>query len=707
MYQDYFPYDSLRPYQDAMLDAVYGAVRKGDHGVLMIDAPTGSGKTSCISAALAAASGKIVVAVRTVSQIDIYLDEINKIWSKTRHQPEITYMVGKGKMCPLAKEFWGESVYTGCSKLRDKTKIFMSSKLKESLGRVYDPSKDRNIPHEPPEYRTFCPYYLMSREAFDLNGTPHFRPSGLLLDLVDDLRTEIRSPDKLVNECREVCPYEAMSISAKGSDLVVLNYSHLFSPDFQEIIFDWLELDRDNLTLFIDEAHNLGDAVRSLNSRIITMRAIDLAQREVEKYEEHMGQAKLDESQFEASSRVRGVNTVKVILPRLRKYIESRQSRMQEGEELMDSDLFREFLYQDFGDIDQVISDATEVVVTIADMKLAESDRENLQGDLEPSLAQVLLFLRDVELAERDFSYQRKIVLSGTGEKKRTWLEVNNIDPSTMIRRVTDNINATVMLSGTLSPLDAYELYFLGEPGRAKMIGLPNPFPPDNRLLMVAERATTQMGKRDDAQNRREITEHLETIIECVPGNVAIFFTSYMMMNQYKEICLVAARRARKKLYLEPRGADEVPEILDEFFRAGRRTGAVLMGVSGGKLAEGIDYKGQALNGVAVVGLPLGFYNDIQREVNAYYMKKYGPDKGMLIAYTLPAINRGLQAAGRVIRGTSEKGVILLCDRRFGEGGRGGAKSFLPTWIQKELITTDASKSRMLVEAKEKEWARS
>jgi DNA excision repair protein ERCC-2 len=72
VYLDYFPYQSLRPYQDRMLDSVYETIRKGGHGVLMIDAPTGCGKTSCISAALAAAPGKVVVAVRTVSQISIY-----------------------------------------------------------------------------------------------------------------------------------------------------------------------------------------------------------------------------------------------------------------------------------------------------------------------------------------------------------------------------------------------------------------------------------------------------------------------------------------------------------------------------------------------------------------------------------------------------------------------------------------------------------
>ena len=706
MYLDYFPYESLRPYQDAMLDDVYGTVRDGDHAVLMIDAPTGSGKTSCISAALAAAPGKIAVAVRTVSQIDVYLDEIQKIWSKTRHRPTITYMVGKQKMCPIADEFSGESVYAGCSRLREWTKRRMIARLGEVGGKFYDPSQDRNSPSSVPGYRTFCPYYMMSREVFELQGKPHFRHSGVILDLVDDLRTGIRSPDKFLKECKEVCPYEVMSLSAKGSDLVILNYSHLFSPEFQEIIFDWLEMDRESLTLFVDEAHNLGDAVRALNSRVLSMRMIDLAEKEVEKYKQSMGQARLEESSLDASSRLRGIEVINTLLPRLRKYIQSRLSRMQEGEELLDADLFREFLYRGFDDVEEALSAATEVAVMVAELELAEGDRENLQGDIEPSLALVLLFLNDVEMAERDLAYQRKITVSGIGDQKRAWLEVNNIDPAPLIRRVTDNINATVMLSGTLSPLDAYELYFLGEKERAKKISLPNPFPSENRLLMVAKTATTQLEKRDEAGNRREITEHIEAVIEEVPGNVAVFFTSYSMMSQYEKICKATARRVGKMLYSEPRNAEDVPDILDDFFKAGKRRGAVLLGVSGGKLAEGIDYKGEALNGVAVVGLPLGFYNEIQRETNQYYVRKYGQKKGMLIAYTLPAINRGLQAAGRVIRDASERGVILFCDRRFREGGRGGVVSFLPKWIQEELIVTDAKKSRAIIRARVAEWER-
>jgi DNA excision repair protein ERCC-2 len=379
---------------------------------------------------------------------------------------------------------------------------------------------------------------------------------------------------------------------------------------------------------------------------------------------------------------------------------------MQEGEALMDADLFRTFLYDGIENRDEALSYFSDVAVAVAELKLAEGDKENLQGDIQPNLAMVLLFLRDVEQAEEDQSYLRKIVVTGNGDKKWVRLEVNKIDPAPVIRRITDNVNATVMLSGTLSPLNAYELYCLGEMGRAKLVSLPNPFPKENRLLLAAEKASSQLDVREDADNRREMIGHIESLIECVPGNVAVFFTSYPMMNNYREVCLASARKAKKMLCVEPRSSEEVPDLLEEFFGLGRKGGGVLLGVCGGKLAEGIDYKGEALNGVAVVGLPLGAYDEIQREINAYYTRKYGKAEGMLIAYTLPAINRGLQAAGRVIRAESERGVLLFCDRRFSGDGLGGVKQFLPDWVQQELIVVSATKGRELIKAKEAEWSR-
>ena len=58
-----------------------------------------------------------------------------------------------------------------------------------------------------------------------------------------------------------------------------MNYSDLFAPDFQDIIFEWLEMESERVTLIIDEAHNLGDAIRAMNSRLLSMRMIDLAKK--------------------------------------------------------------------------------------------------------------------------------------------------------------------------------------------------------------------------------------------------------------------------------------------------------------------------------------------------------------------------------------------------------------------------------------------
>jgi DNA excision repair protein ERCC-2 len=686
-----------------MLDAVYEVVSKGEHGVLMIDAPTGTGKTSCISSVLAAAPGKTIVAVRTVSQIDIYIEEIGKIWARTRHRPEIAYMVGKQKICPLDGEFRGESVYAGCSRLKEWTKNYVSSRIGKSEARIYDPALD-NIPEEEPGYRTFCPYYLRSREGFDLNGTVHFRRSGLALDVVEGLKKTITPPSELLDSCQGICPYEIQSLYAKNCDIVIMNYSHLFSPDSQDIIFQWLEMESEKVTLIIDEAHNLGDGVRAMNSRILSMRMIDLAEREVEKFEGSLGQARLDETREGATWRREGIRVIRMLLPRLKKFLQSKQERMQEGEALLDADLFRTFLYNGLHDIDESLSNFSDVAVAVADLNLAESDRENLQGEIQPSLALVLLYLMDVESAEKDPSYQRKIIVTGSGGKRFAHLEVNNIDPATNIRRVTDNINATIMFSGTFSPLEAYELYCLGEENRATKLSLPNPFPKENRLIMATKKATTQLDMREDADNREELSEHIRSIIECVPGSVAIFFTSYPMMNNYRQVCLTSCKKAGKKLCVEPRGSEEVPSFLQEFFSLAGRGGGVLTGVCGGKLAEGIDYKGEALNGVAVVGLPLATYDEIQKEINGYYTRKYGRSKGMLIAYTLPAVNRGLQAAGRVIRSESERGVILFCDRRFGDSGQGSVSEFLPDWVKEDMILVDAKEGREMIIKKIADW---
>ena len=79
--------------------------------------------------------------------------------------------------------------------------------------------------------------------------------------------------------------------------------------------------------------------------------------------------------------------------------------------------------------------------------------------------------------------------------------------------------------------------------------------------------------------------------------------------------------------------------------------------------SEGIDYLGDMLNGVIVIGVGLphvGGYNDAAKE---YYDQKLG--QGFDFAYTYPGFAKVVQAVGRVIRSEEDYGVAILIDDRF------------------------------------------
>ncbi|MCK4270228.1 MAG: ATP-dependent DNA helicase, partial [Methanogenium sp.] len=120
----------------------------------------------------------------------------------------------------------------------------------------------------------------------------------------------------------------------------------------------------------------------------------------------------------------------------------------------------------------------------------------------------------------------------------------------------------------------------------------------------------------------------------------------------------------------------------------------ILFGVCGGKWSEGLDYRGDLLNGAFVIGFPLAPFNDVRKMVIDYFKKKFGAE-GEFISYTLPAINKAVQALGRVIRTPKDHGILLLGDTRFTEKR---VWEGLPPWMQAEMkecnITTFKSSVR-------------
>jgi DNA excision repair protein ERCC-2 len=67
---------------------------------------------------------------------------------------------------------------------------------------------------------------------------------------------------------------------------------------------------------------------------------------------------------------------------------------------------------------------------------------------------------------------------------------------------------------------------------------------------------------------------------------------------------------------------------------------------------------------VVIVGVGLPGISLEKELIRDYYETALGA--GFEFAYMYPGINRVLQAAGRVIRSESDRGVVLLIDQRFG-----------------------------------------
>ena len=83
----------------------------------------------------------------------------------------------------------------------------------------------------------------------------------------------------------------------------------------------------------------------------------------------------------------------------------------------------------------------------------------------------------------------------------------------------------------------------------------------------------------------------------------------------------------------------------------------------GGIFGEGIDLTGEKLIGVIVVGTGIPQVGPERELLKDFFDEKNGC--GFDYAYRYPGMNKVQQAAGRVIRTTSDRGVILLLDERF------------------------------------------
>ena len=104
--------------------------------------------------------------------------------------------------------------------------------------------------------------------------------------------------------------------------------------------------------------------------------------------------------------------------------------------------------------------------------------------------------------------------------------------------------------------------------------------------------------------------------------------------------------------------------LVAEFKGRVKDKGAIFLGVQGGRTSEGVDFPGDQMNSVVVVGVPYAEPTPRVKAQIEYYEKCFA-GRGREYGYLLPAMKKASQAAGRPVRTLEDKGAIVFLDYRY------------------------------------------
>jgi DNA excision repair protein ERCC-2 len=215
-------------------------------------------------------------------------------------------------------------------------------------------------------------------------------------------------------------------------------------------------------------------------------------------------------------------------------------------------------------------------------------------------------------------------------------------------------------MSATLTPPEAIRRVLGLEAGRTSEISLPPPFPPENRKVMILPHVRTTFAARD--RNYGRIAALIADMSGAHGGNDLVLFPSYRFLAE------VAAKmpptKARRLVQRPDLSEFERQQILTAL-ASPPEGGVLLFAVSGGMYAEGVDYPGELLSGVFVVSPALPQVSFERELLRRYFDER--EEAGFDYAYLQPGMTRVVQAAGRLIRSETDRGVIALICRRFVE----------------------------------------
>jgi len=454
-----------------------------------------------------------------------------------------------------------------------------------------------------------------SKEFCEFADGYYDRINGAILDILGTEKSLDRACIEKYARKHLVCPFEFSLDLAYAADAVICDYNYIFDPKVSlKRLFD----DQKKKTvLLIDEAHNLVDRGRDMYSSTIEKTHFLELKRQYKTKNKAVFKSSKDINDF---------------LIKIRKQAEPVKT-------MVFTEVFEEF--------NKLIEQFTE-----------HAEKELLQGTDGDSALLLDTYFSAQNWLRINKLFDDRYVLYAEIERNEVVLKQFCIDPSHLIRQAGKHFKSRVFFSATLSPM-AYYKDMLGGQAENYVAFIPSPFSKEQTEVAIQPLSTRYYDREKSIQ---PIVHTLTQTVKSKPGNYLIFFPSYQYLNSILEEWRIQSGDIQTIVQGTGMDEDHRSTFIDTFQAENSRT-LVGFAVLGGIFSEGIDLKGDRLNGVIVVGVGLpqiGFQRDLIKQ----YFSRAGKN-GYDYAYVYPGMNKVLQAGGRLIRSETDTGTIILIDDRY------------------------------------------
>ena len=435
-----------------------------------------------------------------------------------------------------------------------------------------------------------------------------------------------------IGSARRICPYFLARKLVETSLVVVAPYQYVFDP----VIREKVNLQLAGKILVFDEAHNADAIGQDVLSDTLSDRTLSQAKQELD-----------------ALGRASG------FLDGLRSYLDANVSDVAAAKPGMEL----------YNDMRHVLGGASISKLVDSYSKAVEKIRaEKIERGEHPIcyLAGVLSFLSLVDSSPKECY----VALYRRTKYDLKLIEYRCLDPSLAITPVVEEVRGTLIMSGTLAPIELFT-HILGL-SEAEVRTYSAIAKPENIRLTVDPSVTTRFSERGEAMMSR-YGEKITGTVASIPNGVLVFFPQrgFMLkaLDQWRRVGIVEQEAESmflggKRLFVEGEDAAENRRIVEEYKRMAEGEGAVLCCVFRGRNAEGSNFPDEQARGIVLVGVPYADISDPVVTARIEYLNRKEQSLGERW-YVMDAFKAANQAIGRGIRHREDWCSFILMDQRY------------------------------------------